>query len=121
MVSRPSLSAGPTRTRDTSPQDVRDTEPPDAALSIETGREVMVSEDTPVPLFLFKQLRSGRHRRLPAGREPTSPVRPTRGQPTQQGGRGRGSPRALAPGFSRRQRARGAGPWWPTVRLIRAG
>src|SRR6266446_1320020 len=42
MVSCPPLSAGPTRTRDSSPQDVRDTRPDDAALSIETGREGLV-------------------------------------------------------------------------------
>jgi hypothetical protein len=33
------------------PQDVRDTMPDDAALSIETGREVIVLEGTPVPFF----------------------------------------------------------------------
>jgi hypothetical protein len=37
--------------RDSSPQDVRDTTPDDAALSIEIGREVIASEDTPVALF----------------------------------------------------------------------
>src|SRR5260370_10336260 len=47
MVSCPPLSAGPTRTRDSSPQDVRDTKPDDAALSIETGREgVVLAERT---------------------------------------------------------------------------
>jgi hypothetical protein len=51
MVSCPPLSAGPIRTRDSSPQDVRDTMPGDAVLSIETGREVVVLEDTPVPFF----------------------------------------------------------------------
>jgi hypothetical protein len=30
---------------------VRDTMPDDAALSIETGREVIVLEDMPVPFF----------------------------------------------------------------------
>jgi len=58
MVSCPQLSAGPIRMRDSSPQDVRDTTPDDAALSdaalsIETGREVIASEDTPVSLFLL--------------------------------------------------------------------
>src|SRR5262249_57119347 len=101
MVSCPPLSAGPTRLCDSSPEDVRDTMPDDAARSIETGREVIVLEDTPVPLFYIK-LRSGPHPRPRAGREPTSLARPTRGQPTGQGDRGRGSPRALAPGFSRR-------------------
>jgi hypothetical protein len=37
--------------RDSSPQDVRDTLPDDAALSIETGREVIVLEGTLVPFF----------------------------------------------------------------------
>src|SRR6266852_1268655 len=52
MVSRPPLSAGPTRMCDSSPQDVRDTTPDDAARSIETGREAIVLEDTPVPYLL---------------------------------------------------------------------
>src|SRR5438132_926921 len=47
MVSCPPLSAGPTRTCDSSPQDVRDTMPDDAVRSIETGREVIGLEDTP--------------------------------------------------------------------------
>ena len=47
----PPLSAGPIRMCDSSPQDVRDTMPDDAALSIEIGCEVIVLEDTPVPFF----------------------------------------------------------------------
>jgi hypothetical protein len=50
-VSCPPLSAGPIRIRDSSPQDVRDTMPADAALSIETGREAIVLEDTSVPFL----------------------------------------------------------------------
>jgi hypothetical protein len=53
MVSWPPLSAGPTRMRDSSPQDVRDTMPDDAARSIETGREAIVLQDTPAPSFYF--------------------------------------------------------------------
>src|SRR6266446_9904633 len=50
MVSCPSPSAGPIRTRDTSPQDVRDTRHDDAALLIETGREGIVSCILAIPL-----------------------------------------------------------------------
>jgi hypothetical protein len=49
----PPLSAGPIRMRDCSPQDVRDTMPDDAALSIETGRTAETPEEQlgVIPLF----------------------------------------------------------------------
>jgi hypothetical protein len=45
------------RTCNSSPQDVRDTMPDDAALSIKAGREVSTSEATSVPLLSMMAMR----------------------------------------------------------------
>jgi hypothetical protein len=111
-----------------STRDAAATQPPRRTRDLEgdmccslplAGRKALITGGTK-GIGAAVALRSGRHRRPRVGREPTSQARPTRGQPTRRGDRGQGSPRALAPCFSRQLQARGAGPWWPTVRRIRA-